>query len=187
MPPVRDAAAAGCGARRSGRGGASGIYNGRTHVGKFRWFGICAGLARDWNLSDILSRAMADTSAPATPFPAEDASPLASETADPLEGDWSEGLRGPLRAHGIAPPRRLSLEDLAQASTGSTNGAAAPAPEHASGAQLDAPSEAAPTPWSEPVAGPPPEGGGGGSGAVTGSDDSASPPGPPGAAGVPRP
>src|SRR5438309_5282852 len=145
MPPVRDAAAAGCGARRSGRGGASGIYNGRTHVGKFRWFGICAGLARDWNLSDILSRAMADTSAPATPFPGEDASPLASETADPLEGDWSEGLRGPLRAHGIAPPRRLSLEDLAQASTASTNGAAGPAsafsPESAS-AQIAEPSAA---------------------------------------------
>src|SRR5438445_129426 len=178
MPPVRDAAAAGCGARRSGRGGASGIYNGRTHVGKFRWFGICAGLARDWNLSDILSRAMADTSAPATPFPAEDASPLASETADPLEGDWSEGLRGPLRAHGIAPPRRLSLEDLAQASTGSTNGAAAPAPEHASAAQLEAPSESAPTPWSEPVASPSLEDDGSASGAVTEWDQAAAPPGP---------
>src|SRR3989441_8501961 len=178
MPPVRDAAAAGCGARRSGRGGASGIYNGRTHVGKFRWFGICAGLARDWNLSDILSRAMADTSAPATLFPGEDASPLASETADPLEGDWSEGLRGPLRAHGIAPPRRLSLEDLAQASTGSTNGAAAPAPEHASAAQLEAPSESAPTPWSEPVASPSLEDDGSASGAVTEWDQAAAPPGP---------
>ena len=121
---------------------------------------------------------MADTSAPATPFPGEDASPLASETADPLEGDWSEGLRGPLRAHGIAPPRRLSLEDLAQASTGSTNGAAAPAPEHASGAQLEAPSEAAPTPWSEPVAGPSLEDDGSASGAVTGWDQAAAPPGP---------
>jgi len=121
---------------------------------------------------------MADTSAPATPFPAEDASPLASETADPLEGDWSEGLRGPLRAHGIAPPRRLSLEDLAQASTGSTNGAAAPAPEHGSGAQLEAPSEAAPTPWSEPVAGPSLEDDGSASGAVTGWDQAAAPPGP---------
>src|SRR5438105_2899730 len=96
MPPVRDAAAAGCGARRSGRGGASGIYNGRTHVGKFRWFGICAGLARDWNLSDILSRAMADTSAPATPFPAEDASPLASETAAPPEA-WSAAPQEPVQ------------------------------------------------------------------------------------------
>ncbi|TMA08157.1 MAG: hypothetical protein E6J86_18845, partial [Deltaproteobacteria bacterium] len=70
---------------------------------------------------------MADTSAPTMPFAAEDAAPRAIEAADPLEGDWSEGLRGPLRAHGIAPPRRLSLEDLAQASTASTNGAAGPA------------------------------------------------------------
>src|SRR2546428_384408 len=121
---------------------------------------------------------MADTSAPATPFPGEDASPLASETADPLEGDWSEGLRGPLRAHGIAPPRRLSLEDLAQASTGSTNGAAAPAPEHASAAQLEAPSESAPTPWSEPVASPSLEDDGSASGAVTEWDQAAAPPGP---------
>ena len=121
---------------------------------------------------------MADTSAPATPFPGEDASPLASETADPLEGDWAEGLRGPLRAHGIAPPRRLSLEDLAQASTGSTNGAAAPAPEHASAAQLEAPSESAPTPWSEPVASPSLEDDGSASGAVTEWDQAAAPPGP---------
>src|SRR5256712_10574280 len=121
---------------------------------------------------------MADTSAPATPFPGEDASQLASETADPLEGDWSEGLRGPLRAHGIAPPRRLSLEDLAQASTGSTNGAAAPAPEHASAAQLEAPSESAPTPWSEPVASPSLEDDGSASGAVTEWDQAAAPPGP---------
>ena len=146
---------------------------------------------------------MADTSAPTMPFAAEDAAPRAIEAADPLEGDWSEGLRGPLRAHGIAPPRRLSLEDLAQASTASTNGAAGPAsafsPESASAkiaepsapevappdvgpnfappaldaalaVQLEAPSESAPTPWSEPVAGPATEGDTSDPGTITGWD-----------------
>ena len=146
---------------------------------------------------------MADTSAPTMPFAAEDAAPRAPEAADPLEGDWSEGLRGPLRAHGIAPPRRLSLEDLAQAPAAPTNGAAGPAspfsPEPASArvaepsaaeapppdavpdsappalddalpVQLEAPSESAPTPWSEPVAGPATEGDASASGTVTGWD-----------------
>src|SRR2546421_1920 len=204
MPPVRDAAAAVWVARRAERAGASGAYNGWSHVGKFPRFGICAALARDWNLSGILfHRAMADTSAPTMPFAAEDAAPRAIEAADPLEGDWSEGLRGPLRAHGIAPPRRLSLEDLAQASTASTNGAAGPAsafsPESASAqiaepsaaevappdvgpnfappaldaalaVQLEAPSESAPTPWSEPVAGPATEGDTSDPGTITGWD-----------------
>jgi hypothetical protein len=163
-------------------------------------------MARDWNLSGILLRAMADTSAPAPPFPAEDVSPPARAAGDPLEGDWSEGLRGPLRAHGIAPPRRLSLEDLAQASAIPTNGATAaesaivvahappagdasplaaaepappavpgpPEPQHASAVQLEAPSESAPTPWSEPVTGPVPEAAGSESGTVTGWDQAAS-------------
>ena len=146
---------------------------------------------------------MADTSAPTMPFAAEDAARRAPEAADPLEGDWSEGLRGPLRAHGIAPPRRLSLEDLAQASTAWTNGAAGPAsafsPESASAqvaepsaaavappddgpnfapaaldaalaVQLEAPSESAPTPWSEPVAGPATEGEASAPGTITGWD-----------------
>src|SRR5207302_117419 len=83
-------------ARLAERAGASGAYNGWSHVGKFPRFGICAALARDWNLSGILfHRAMADTSAPTMPFAAEDAAPRAIEAADPLEGDWSEGLRGP--------------------------------------------------------------------------------------------
>src|SRR2546426_458724 len=77
-----------------------------------------------------------------------------------------------------ARPRRPSWADLAQAAPGSPNGAAAPAPEHASAAQLEAPSESAPTPWSEPVASPSLEDDGSASGAVTEWDQAAAPPGP---------
>src|SRR2546426_4091697 len=77
-----------------------------------------------------------------------------------------------------ARPRRPSWADLAQAAPGSPNGAAAPAPEHASAAQLEAPSESAPTPWSEPVASPSLEDDGGASGGVTEWDQAAAPPGP---------
>src|SRR5207253_555002 len=124
---VRDAAAAAWVARRAERAGASGAYNGWSHVGKFPRFGICAALARDWNLSGILfHRAMADTSAPTMPFAAEDAAPRAIEAADPLEA--------------------------------------------ALAVQLEAPSESAPTPWSEPVAAPATEGDASASGTITGWD-----------------
>lgn len=53
---------------------------------------------------------MSDSTAPPTPFSAEEAT--ASDRASPadaLAGDWSEGLRGPVRAHGVAKPTLLSL------------------------------------------------------------------------------
>jgi len=42
---------------------------------------------------------------PPTPLAAEEA----NGQADPLAGDWSEGLPGPLHAHGVPPPKRISM------------------------------------------------------------------------------
>src|SRR3954468_20682728 len=42
---------------------------------------------------------------PPTPLAAEEA----NGQADPLAGDWSEGLPGPLRAHGVPQPKRISM------------------------------------------------------------------------------
>jgi hypothetical protein len=61
-------------------------------------------------MSDVIEQARATM-----PFPAEGGVPVpAAEAADPLSGDWSEGLRGPVRALGIAEPRLLSLEGIPQ-------------------------------------------------------------------------
>ena len=49
-----------------------------------------------------------------TPFPAEGAVAALHALVDPLAGDWSEGLRGPVRALGIAQPRLLLLDGLPQ-------------------------------------------------------------------------
>lgn len=108
---------------------------------------------------------------PATPFSPEGAAPPAAASADPLAGDWSEGLRGPLRAHGIATPRLLAFTDSPPPVAAQPE---APAPASAETAALEdtarvtdaqawssavaaqPPPEAAPTPWSEPVASEPP-------------------------------
>src|SRR6267142_414546 len=42
---------------------------------------------------------------PPTPDVAEEGNGL----PDPLAGDWSEGMPGPVRAHGIPTPKRISL------------------------------------------------------------------------------
>ena len=59
---------------------------------------------------------MSDATEPraTTPFPAEGAAAALLASVDPLAGDWSEGLRGPLRALGIAEPRLLLLDGLPQ-------------------------------------------------------------------------
>jgi hypothetical protein len=71
---------------------------------------------------------MSESRAPAPPSFPDDAPPPPSG-ADPLAGDWSEGMPGPLHAHGIPGPRRISESS--------------PLP--------DASADSAPTPWSEPV------------------------------------
>ena len=59
---------------------------------------------------------MSDATEPraTTPFPAEGAALAPPIGVDPLAGDWSEGLRGPVRALGIAEPRLLLLDGLPQ-------------------------------------------------------------------------
>jgi hypothetical protein len=72
---------------------------------------------------------MSESRPPAPPSSTAEDTPPPSATLEALAGDWSEGLSGPLRAHGIPPPRLISL-------AGPTS---QPLPE------------SAPTPWSEPV------------------------------------
>src|ERR1041384_354930 len=52
-------------------------------------------------------RSMAET----TPFPAPASAPP-PVPVDPLAGDWSDGLRGPVRALGIAEPKLLVLDGV---------------------------------------------------------------------------
>src|SRR5437763_870331 len=84
---------------------------------------------------------MSESRAPAPPSFSDDALP-ASAAADPLAGDWSEGIRAPLRAHGIPPPRRISAE-AQEPDESPPAPASSPPPEPLP--------ESAPTPWSEPV------------------------------------
>src|SRR5438094_7079070 len=86
---------------------------------------------------------MSEPRAPAPPSFSDDALP-ARAAVDPLAGDWSEGMRGPLRAHRISQPRRISADAEAQEPDESP-----PAP--ASSPPPEPLPESAPTPWSEPV------------------------------------
>jgi len=86
---------------------------------------------------------MSEPRAPAPPSFSDDALP-ARGAADPLAGDWSEGMRGPLRAHRISQPRRISPDAKAH-----EPGETPPAP--ASSPPPGPLPESAPTPWSEPV------------------------------------
>src|SRR5438876_3823356 len=102
---------------------------------------------------------MSEPRAPAPPSFSDDALP-APAAAGPLAGDWSEGMRGPLRAHGIPQPRRISL-DVAQPAAAAPLYPVAPAaqtseseetpPAPASSPPPEPLPESAPTPWSEPV------------------------------------
>jgi hypothetical protein len=101
-----------------------------------------------------------EQSKPTIPFPAEGALPMpAAEAADPLAGDWSEGLRGPVRALGIAEPRLLSLEGIPQLAPLPVVRLPEPAPvapvseveaPDAWGAATEDPLQSAPPPASEP-------------------------------------
>src|SRR5438477_295722 len=86
---------------------------------------------------------MSEPRAPAPPSFSDDALP-ARAAVDPLAGDWSEGMRGPLRAHRISQPRRISADAKAHEPDETP-----PAP--ASSPPPEPLPESAPTPWSESV------------------------------------
>jgi uncharacterized protein DUF6982 len=88
---------------------------------------------------------MSETRAPAPPSFSDDPPPPPAAAPDPLDGDWSESMRGPLRAHGIPEPRRISLDaNPAQPVPAASLHSVVAAPETPG-------AESAPTPWSEPV------------------------------------